>query len=70
MSLLNFPNSPSTGDTYSFGAKTWEWDGSSWTIYNLATQSTAEVIYWKQITGGASGCNRSIATAKGWTVSG
>ena len=28
---LNFPNSPSLNDTYTFGGKTWTWDGSIWT---------------------------------------
>jgi hypothetical protein len=27
---LNFPNSPSLNDTYTFGGKTWTWDGSIW----------------------------------------
>lgn len=28
---LNFPDSPSVNDTYTFGGKTWTWDGSIWT---------------------------------------
>jgi hypothetical protein len=27
---LNFPNSPSLNDTYSFGGKTWVWNGTYW----------------------------------------
>jgi len=27
---IDFPNSPATNDTYSFGGKTWIWTGSSW----------------------------------------
>jgi hypothetical protein len=28
---INFPNSPSLNDTYSYGGNTWQWDGESWT---------------------------------------
>ena len=28
---LNFPNSPSLNDTYSFSGKTWTWNGNAWT---------------------------------------
>jgi hypothetical protein len=27
---IDFPNSPATNDTYSFGGKTWIWTGVSW----------------------------------------
>ena len=29
---INFPASPSTGDTHSSGAKTWTWDGEKWLL--------------------------------------
>ena len=32
MSTLNFPTSPSLNDTYSFGTKTWIWNGSAWQL--------------------------------------
>lgn len=32
MSTLNFPTSPSLNDTYTFGAKTWIWNGAAWQI--------------------------------------
>ncbi len=32
MSTLNFPTSPSVDDTYSFGTKTWIWNGSAWQL--------------------------------------
>jgi hypothetical protein len=32
MSTLNFPTSPSLDDTYSFGTKTWIWNGSAWQL--------------------------------------
>ena len=27
---LNFPASPSVGNTYTYGSYTWQWDGTSW----------------------------------------
>jgi sugar lactone lactonase YvrE len=32
MSTLNFPNSPSLNDTYTFGTKTWVWNGAAWQL--------------------------------------
>lgn len=29
---VNFPDSPTIGDTFSFNGKTYEWDGTSWII--------------------------------------
>lgn len=32
MSALNFPTNPSLNDTYTFGTKTWIWNGAAWQI--------------------------------------
>lgn len=32
MTILNFPTSPSLNDTYSFGGKTWVWNGQGWQL--------------------------------------
>ncbi len=32
MSTLSFPSNPSTNDTYSFGGKTWIWNGTAWNL--------------------------------------
>lgn len=37
MTALNFPASPSVGQTYTANNKTWMWDGSSWNSYNQIT---------------------------------
>ena len=29
---IDFPNSPNPGDQYTFGASTWQWNGSTWDI--------------------------------------
>jgi hypothetical protein len=34
MSTLNFPTNPSLNDTYSFGTKTWIWNGAAWQLQN------------------------------------
>lgn len=30
---IDFPNSPTTGDTYTTGGRTWQWDGTTWKSY-------------------------------------
>ena len=53
---LNFPNSPSVNDTYTYSGKTWKWNGSVWlpqsslgytknTFTATASQTTFEVTY-------------------------
>jgi len=34
MATLNFPTSPSLNDTYTFGGKTWVWNGQGWQLQN------------------------------------
>ena len=34
MATLNFPTSPSLNDTYTFGGKTWIWNGQGWQLQN------------------------------------
>jgi hypothetical protein len=34
MSTLNFPANPDLNDTYSFGTKTWIWNGDAWQLQN------------------------------------
>lgn len=36
---IDFPNSPTNGDVYSVGSKTWQYDGSAW----LATEGIANI---------------------------
>lgn len=41
---IDFPNSPSSGDTYSANGRTWQWDGSSWVLYgNLIDPTVLKV---------------------------
>jgi len=38
---LNFPSSPNTNDTYSFGGKTWVYNGSAWALQSTTLTTTA-----------------------------
>ena len=44
---LTFPSSPSNGQTYTVGARTWTWNGSIWelngTTIGLASVTDAEL---------------------------
>lgn len=33
---MNFPTSPTTGDTYTLGSKTWVWNGAAWDLQSVA----------------------------------
>jgi len=33
---MNFPASPTVGDTYALGSKNWVWNGSAWDLNTLA----------------------------------
>jgi hypothetical protein len=35
---INFPNSPSVGQIYSFGTYSWQWNGSYWESYSSGGQ--------------------------------
>ena len=46
MTTLNFPSSPASGNVYSFGGKTWVYNGTAWDIQTsqLTTANVAEAI--------------------------
>lgn len=39
---LDFPPSPSVNNTYSFGGKTWKWNGAAWEVF-FSTNSVAAI---------------------------
>lgn len=45
---ISFPSSPSVGQTYTVGTRTWTWDGTIWSLQSavlgVASISTAEII--------------------------
>ena len=37
MPLIDFPNSPATGDTFTDSGKTWKYTGYAWTVITIPT---------------------------------
>ena len=53
---LDFPPSPSVNNTYSFGGKTWKWNGAAWEVY-FTIDSVAAITgtsFEVEVTAGAS----------------
>lgn len=73
---LDFPTNPTLGQTYSEGAKTWEWDGSGWrvvyptvAIVDADVSPTAEIAVSKLADGAARQLLQTDAAGTGveWT---
>lgn len=41
---LSFPTSPTVGDTYSFGGRSWRWSGDAWLVSTVIKASALEVF--------------------------
>lgn len=41
---INFPDSPSNGDTYTVGDKTWTWDGTAWNVVVGGIPTTIDTL--------------------------
>jgi len=41
---LDFPSGPTIGQTYTYGGRTWSWDGASWNAYAGAGLSTSFTV--------------------------
>lgn len=48
---INFPDSPSVGDTFSVEAVTWEWNGATWQSTGLAQSSSSTSDFILQLGG-------------------
>jgi hypothetical protein len=40
---IDFPNAPSTNDTYSVGSRTWRYDGEKWVLLSEAANSQNQI---------------------------
>ena len=38
---LSFPNSPSLNDVYTYGGKSWQWNGNYWISINYGQQGVS-----------------------------
>ena len=69
MPTINFPNGPSTNDTYNLGTRTWRWNGEAWELQPLTGGFTGSQGYTGSAgtTGaqGATGYTGSAGTADG-----
>jgi hypothetical protein len=67
---IDFPNTPTTNDTYTVGNKTWIYDGTTWNTYNSTTFS-AETLPGTTIKSTVTGSSlTSVGTLGSLTVTG
>jgi hypothetical protein len=74
MAVLNFPTNPTTGQFYSIGSNTWQWNGVAWIKYNpltvtTSTQSTSTTTGALVVTGGI-GVGGSVNIGQPSTIGG
>ena len=60
MTTVNFPTDPTTNEVYTFGGRSWQWNGRAWQSVSTFTGYTGSVGY----TGSA-----AAATATGEFIS-
>lgn len=41
---IDFPNSPATNDFYTTAGKTWQWNGTSWSLVSIAMNVDVNTI--------------------------
>lgn len=49
--FLDFPSLPATGDIYTFGSRSWSWNGTGWLVYGTSSTSVSGVSDVNGITG-------------------
>lgn len=52
MAAINFPNSPTTGDTFTVEGKTWQYTGTRWEVVETAPFTTGKAIAMAIVFGG------------------
>lgn len=63
MSEINFPNSPTLGQTYSFNNISWQWNGSSWIV-----ASPSASIGYVETFNGLTGDVQGVSNPKHWFI--
>ena len=58
--IMNFPSSPTLNQEYSFGTKSWRWNGTAWQIISV---STTEAVSAAEAAAAAAGSASSAATS-------
>lgn len=64
MTTVNFPTDPTTNDVYTFGGRSWQWNGRAWQSVSTFTGYTGSAG-----TNGANGYTGSAAAATGEFIS-
>ena len=61
MPLIDFPNSPATGDTFTDSGKTWKYTGYAWTVITIPTAVVNGSITLAQIDTAGAATNQVVA---------
>ena len=69
MPALNFPSSPTVGQTYSSGGKTWQWNGVSWVFKTVSLQASdiTSTLGYTPVSESGSYANPAWLTSLGWS---
>ena len=64
---LDFPPSPALDQIYTFGGRSWQWNGSAWNVYSSSTSgiSGPYVITFNGLTGAVTGVTTGLANTFG-----
>lgn len=60
---LDFPTSPTVGDIYTFGGRSWQWNGSAWDVYVTAANAVTFVNGFTGSVTIAAGSNVTVSSA-------
>jgi hypothetical protein len=58
---LDFPTSPSLNEIYTYGGRSWQWNGTAWDVYNASGGLTAYVSSFNGLTGAVTGVTTGTA---------
>lgn len=45
MAAIDFPNSPTSGDVFTVGSRSWKWNGTAWASNNVTVSATSPITY-------------------------